>query len=334
MAIQDQNFAKTYYKYRNIDFIPYKQNIALQRQVKSLAKITADSYINFSNTKALGYGIKNKKGKIIYKGLKDAYYDIIDEAILSVSQGKETYEQQISKIIKDIGESGLKVIYENGYARRLDSSLRMNIADGLRQLHNTNMELFGNEFGSDGVEISVHAFSAIDHEPVQGRQFSTIKPNENELSEWEKLQEGQAAKDYKGNSYTLDHDGKNGHRPISTMNCQHYIFSIVLGVSNPAYSEEELEEFKNKNNEGFEFEDKHYTLYKGEQLLRRIELELRKAKDTQIMGRASGIKDDIINAQQRITTLTSKYNEILKASGLPSQLDKAKVSGYRRVSVK
>ena len=349
LAIQDQNFAKVFYEYRNIDYIPYKENIALQRHVNSLAKLTADKFVNYSSTEMLGYGFQDSNGRIIYKNLKKAYYDIIDEAILSVSEGKETFNERMYKIIKEIGDSGLKVIYPTTYqtvdkqtgniitkhyARRLDSVVRMNIQDGIGQLHNANQELFGNEFGSDGVEITVHENSAPDHEPVQGRQFSTIRENENELSEWEKLQAGEDAKDYKGNTYNLNHDGKGGYRPISKMNCRHVTYNIVLGISNPAYTEEELQKAKERNNEGFDYEGKHYTLYEGEQLQRNIELELRKAKDAQIMGRTSGIKEDVMNAQQRITQLTNKYKELLNASGLDSKLDRARVPGYKRVNVK
>lgn len=333
VAKQDQRFASTFYKYRKIDYIPYQYNTALQNEVNSLAKMTADEFINFSDTKALGYGFVNEKtGKITYKGLKQAYYDIIDEGILAISQGKETFDQRMSKIIKDIGESGLKVIYENGYARRLDSTVRMNLQEGVRQLHNELQEIFGNEYGADGIEITVHANSAPDHETVQGRQFSTIKVD-GELSEWEKLQAGEEAKDYKGNTYSLDHDDKNGYRPISTMNCYHDTYNVVLGISNPLYTEEQLNKLKEKNNKGFEYDGKHYTLYEGEQLQRKIELELRKQKDIQVMARASDKREVAEKAQVKINALTKKYNEILKASKLPSQIQRAKISGYRKIKV-
>lgn len=332
MAIKDQQFAKQFYNYRNIDYIPYNKNIPLKNEVNALSRITANNFMNFSNTEALGYGIKNKKGKIIYKGLRDTYNEIIDEGILSISQGKETFDQEMSRIIKSMGDSGLRVIYENGYTRRLDSSVRMQLNDGLRNLHNELQEIFGNEFGADGIEISVHTNPAPDHELVQGRQFSTIK--EDGISEWEKLQNGEIAKDYKGNEYSLDHDGKNGYRPISTMNCYHYTFSIVLGISNPAHTDEELQKIRERNDKGFDYEGKHYSMYEGEQLQRKIELELRKAKDEQILARASDKREDAEIAQARINVLTAKYAELNKISGLPSKIERAKVSGYRKIKVK
>ena len=38
--------------------------------------------------------------------------------------------------------------------------------------------------------------------------------------------------------------------------------------------------------------------------------------------------------QKRITTLTSEYRVLNKVSGLPSKLERAKFSGYKRKSVK
>ena len=54
----------------------------------------------------------------------------------------------------------------------------------------------------------------------------------------------------------------------------------------------------------------------GTQLCRRVELEIRKAKDTQILARASGDTELIEQSQNKIRLLTSKYNDLCKASGL------------------
>ena len=92
---------------------------------------------------------------------------------------------------------------------------------------------------------------------------------------------------------------------------------------------------KKKNNDGFEFEGKHYTFYEAEQLLNRIALEIRKNKDTQIMAKSSGDNDLILSSQTKITQLTTKYRQVVKASGLPNKLaTKGWVPGYKRTSVK
>ena len=323
VAKNDYQFAKQFYDYRGKKFIPYKDNIALQNEVKAIARQTIGTYMNMSNTLAFAQRVN---GKIVHTSLSQTYQDVIDKAILGVSQGKSTFQEEMYSVIKELASSGLKTInYASGRSVRLDSAVRMNLKDGLRALHNQVQEMVGEEFDSDGVEISVHLNPAEDHEQVQGRQFSK--------EEYAKLNDGLEAKDYKGRTYTLDHDGKNGYRPISTMNCYHYIFSIVLGVSEPEYTDKQLKQIIDDNNKGFELDGKHYSMYQGTQLQRSIELELRKQKDTQIMAKASGDMDLVQESQLKITQLTNKYRELNEVSGLPSKLDRARVSWYRITKV-
>lgn len=325
-AKKDQYFYKQFYKYRNIPFVDFTEHRALKRQTEAIANMVRQQMYSFTRNNVLGYTIKDNFGNIQFLGLRETYDRVLEEAFLNVSQGKETFDVAMADILKDIGGSGLKTIeYQSGRSVRLDSAIRMHLQDGLRLLHNENQKIIGKEFDYDGIEISVHENPAPDHEAVQGRQFSK--------EEYRKLDNGEYAKDYKGNMYTLDHDDKNGYRPISTMNCYHTIFSIVLGVSKPEYTDEQLEEIIQNNEKGFEFEGKHYTLYSGQQLLRRIETELRKNKDIQILGRASDNMELVDKAQSKITKLTHKYNDVLKVSGLKSKIERARVKNYHRIKV-
>ena len=319
-AKRSQLFYEKFYKYRNIPFVPFAENTALKMQTKALANIVKNEMYNYTRANLLGFTINGE-----FMNLKDTYNYVLDEALLNISQGKTTFDSSMRRILKDIGGSGLKTVdYKSGRQVRLDSTVRMHLKSELRELHNELQKIYGEEFGADGVEISVHSHPAPDH-LVQGHQFSN--------EEFAKLQNGNVARDYKGRIFTLDHDSNGSYRPISEMSCYHYIFSIVLGVSKPTYSDEELKKIIDENNDGFNFEGKHYTLYDGEQLLRNIELNLRKNKDIQVLGRASDNAELVGEAQTKITQLTTKYHEILKASGLRSKLDRARVAGYHRVSV-
>ena len=338
VAKSDYAFAKQFYDYKGVKYIPYEENIALQNQVKALANITANEFVNFSDTRLLGFGWQDEKGNVTFKGLKDTYERVIDEAVLTVSQGKDTFDNQMYKTIKQLGGGGLKTIspktyitkdkdgniIEKHYTNRLDSAVRMNMKGALRNLHNETQAIFGEEFGSDGVEISIHLNPAPDHAEVQGRQFSK--------EEFAKFQNDQDAVDYTGKLFTKEHDGKD-RRSISEYNCYHYTFDIVLGVSKPEYSEEELQKIIDDNNKGFELDGEHYTNYEGTQLQRKLETEIRKQKDIQIMAKASGNKELIAHSQEKIRQLTSKYRQLSDVSGLPTKMERMRVSGYRRTSV-
>lgn len=312
-AQKDRAFYEKFYRYRNI---PFEESLALKRQINALTEIAKNEMYNFTRANVLGYTINGK-----FFNLRDTYNRLLDDALLNVGQGKETYNSALTRILKEIGGSGLRTIeYESGYSMRLDSAIRMHLKGRLRELHNEDQKIIGEEIGANGIEISVHENPAIDHEEAQGRQFSLI--------EYEKLNSGLEAKDYTGKIISLDHDGKNGYRPISEMNCYHYIFSIILGVSKPEYTEQELQDIKRRNREGFTLNGKHYTNYEGTQLQRALEREIRKQKDIQILARESGNDELVGESRRKITELTNRYRELSNVSGLPTRMDRIRVSGY------
>ncbi len=307
VAKTTQNYAKQFYEYKKIKFIPYRQNKELQNQVKALAKITANEYLNISKTMA--YMKYNELGEKEFTPISKIYQEITDKAILNISQGRESYNTVIKQTMKELTSKGLRrVDYANGYSRRMDSSVRMNIMDGVRRLNRELQEQFGKEFGADGVEISHHKNPAPDHEDtVDGKQFSK--------EEFEKV----------NNSL---------ERHVGELNCYHFIYPIILGVSEPIYSEEQLEIDKESNKKGFEFEGNHYTNYEGTQLQRKIEVKIRQYKDRQIGAKAINDIDGVYHCQEKIGQLTQKYNELSKISGLPTKINRLRVEGYRRMKEK
>ena len=333
VAKSDYEFAKQLYDYRDVKNKPYEENYVLQNEVKALANITANEYVNFSNTLAFS---KKVNGKIVYSDIARTYQDVIDRAVLSVSQGKTTFDDEMYRVIKELSNSGIKTVdYASGRSVRLDSSVRQHLKGALRNLHNETQSIFGKEFGSDGVEVSVHLNPAPDHEQVQGRQFSK--------EEFEKFQNNQDSVDYNGKVFSKDFEGHD-RRSISEYNCYHYIFDIILGVNKPQYSDEELQEIIDNNNDGFELDGVHYSNYEGTQLQRKLETEIRKQKDLQIMAKASynnakpeeqpKIRQAIDESQKKISQLNKKYKELSVVSGLPTKIDRMRVSGYKRINVK
>lgn len=326
-AKKDLNFAEKFYEYKNIPAPSLEQNIAFNRQIQALSNIAKQEMYNFTRPNVLGYSIRDTKGNLQFMGLRETYNRVLDEALLNVGQGKTTFDSAMTSILKDIGGSGLKTVdFASGRSMRLDSKVRMDLKARLRELHNETQKLIGVDIGADGIEISVHGNPAPDHAPVQGRQFSN--------EEFDKLQNGEDAKDYKGVIYNLDHDTKYGYRPISELNCYHYVFSIVLGVSKPEYSDKQLQKIIDDTNEKVEIDDKEYTRYECTQLQRNLERKIREQKDIQVLGKSSDNKELISSSQEKITQLTQKYKDISEKSGLPTKMDRLKVTGYKRVAKK
>ena len=147
---------------------------------------------------------------------------------------------------------------------------------------------------------------AEDHLPYQGRQFS--------LEEFERLNQ------------TL-------RRPIAKgiWNCSHVAEPIVLGISEPAYTEEELAEYRKSSVEQVTIDGKTQSRYQWTQEQRRLETAIRREKDVAMAAKAAG--DDVLRrqCQQRNNDLRKRYDRISKGAGLEVRTDKMAVSGFRAV---
>lgn len=318
VAKKNQSFSKKFYEYKKVKFIPYEENKILQDQVMNIANATANEYINMSKTFA--YMTTNSAGIKEYTSLSDIYQKITDEAVLSIAQGRESYQMAMKKAMKELTSKGMRTVdYASGYSRRADSSVRLNMMDGIRRLNRELQESFGKEFGANGIEVSHHLYAAPDHiDTIDGRQFST---------NGEVVVNGIKYQDYDTVNDSLK-------RHVGELNCYHFPFQIVLGVSKPLYSKEQLETDKQANMKGFEFEGSHYTMYEGTQLQRQIETKIRQYKDRQIGARAIDDTDEVYHCQEKIRQLTDKYKELSDVSGLPTKVDRLRVDGYRSINVK
>lgn len=317
-------FSKKYFKAREVDFIPYKDNQPLQRLVNEIAIATINNVgvselRNISRTTGITYLDRN--GNRVTKNIIDAYNEIVDDAIVNVATGKESFQQELQRQLKTIGQSGIqKIEYESGRHRRIDSAMRMNLKDGLSQLAIAQQEIVGGQFGNDGWEVTVHSYPAIDHKDIQGHIF--YNEEFNKLQDYEYFGD---IKDVNGRIYTRT---ESEHiRPIGELNCYHVAMAIVVGVDRPRYTQEELDKINKDNEKGFDFEGKHYTLYEGTQLQRRLELEIRRNRETEVIAKASGEsgKQLLEDTRYTIDQLFDKYHALSDISGLKTKLERTRL---------
>ena len=309
-AKENIDFANTYYEAKALDKVSYETSKQFQDLVKAVEKTTKGEFTNLSKTTALK--LLKDNGKPLYLDIKKAYNEVIDRCVLAVSTGQYDYQKAMYDTIKELSSSGVKkIFYDNegkrAYARRLDSSVRMNILDGVKQVNIGIQEQVGKEFGADGVEISAHSPCAPDHIFIQGQQYT--KKQFNKIN-------------------------NNLKRPIGELNCTHFVFSIVLGVSSPSYTKKQLNQYKQESETIIEYQGRKYTKYEATQVQRRIETAIRQQKDLQIIAKASGNKDTIANAQKNITNLTKEYKKFSEVAGLDTKMNRIRVVGYKRTSTK
>ena len=148
------------------------------------------------------------------------------------------------------------------------------------------------DLGCDGWEISAHAASAPDHEPIQGRQYTDA--------------------DYKALNDSLI-------RRIGTLNCGHIASPIILGVSKPQYSSAELAQLEANNAAGVTYQGQHYTTYEATQLERSMERSIRADKRRVILARAAGLASHESQLNARVLVKDSNLRRFCKATGLRYQ---------------
>lgn len=265
---------------------------------------TAKTLSNLSNTTAIS----------------ETYRTAIDKAVIAVSMGLTDYQSATRDVIREIGYNGMQVVYASGYRRRLDTAIRQNVIDGANQIAQNCSIMMGEELGYDAYEISAHARSAPDHEPIQGRVFSK--------ADFDNIQNGRPFQDIDGTMYQAI------KRPIGEWNCMHIAMAFSTQYSTRRYSDKQLEQWASDNAKGCTIEGKHYSIYQAGQLMREIETEIRRQKDVSVAAQKAG--DDILSqsCQKKINALSRKYNDVAKASGITPRRDRMTVKGFKAVSVK
>jgi len=281
-----------------------EQNTRITQFAQNVSTQTAQTMMNLSNTTSI----------------MPTYKDAVDRAIVATSMGLTSYKEAAREIIRDVGTNGLQVYYESGYHRRLDSAVRQNIIDGVNQINQNASLAMGEALGFDAVEISAHANSAPDHEPVQGRVF--LK------TEFEKMQAGFDFYDIDGNFY------EGFRRPIGEWNCMHIAMAFSTQHSKRRYTDEQLKQWQVDNAAGCDIKGKHYSLYQARQLMRQLETKVRREKDAANAARLNGNDMEARRSHQKnINALTKQYYAVAQAAGLKARGDRLSVEGFKMVKV-
>ena len=109
-------------------------------------------------------------------------------------------------------------------------------------------------------------------------------------------------------------------------NCQHYETDIILGVSEPRYSPEELARLKAENERQFEINGTTKDGYGWSQVLRGLESDTRNAKDQINALKAFGNSEtQIADLNKKIKSYRAKYNEICDVTGIKPDLKRMSV---------
>lgn len=283
-------------RFPTVDAIPFDQNESLQRIVQTAADMADENLANLTQT----MGFVTYDGKVTE--LTDAYRKSCDFAFEKIFTGAQDYNSAIRQATKGLAEKGIQTIdYESGAHRSLEAAVRGSFMGGLGIMQEEISQQNHDDLGCDGWEISAHRGSAPDHEPYQGKQYSD--------AEFTRL----------NNSLK---------RRIGTLNCGHSVMPIIMGINDPQYTPEELEAMCCENEQGINYDGKHYTLHEATQRQRGLERTLRKQKRKILIGEKTGDKEKLAIDQTRYVIADAEYKRFSKAAGLRLQHERANVPGF------
>lgn len=280
----------------SVPAIPFEQNLELQQIVSAAVELAQTDFTNITQT----LGMVDTYGRAL--PLRGVYRSCMDFAFKQVITSADSYTNAIRQATKNLAAKGVQTIdYESGVHTSLEAAVRRNILGGLGLMQEQISQMNHDKLGCNGWEITAHANSAPDHEPIQGKQYSDAA--------YAELNNGLV-------------------RRIGTLNCGHAAFPIILGVNRPQYTPEELEDLRASNEKGVVVDGCHYTGYEATQMQRQLERSIRRQKRRILVDKATGDENVVRADRIRLQRLHQEYERFSKAAGLKTQHERMDVVGF------
>lgn len=259
-------------------------------------------------TRSMGFLVD--AGRTILPPAK-AYQWALDNATMQIQSGAINYNQAIKSAVKQLADSGLKVVdYKSGHRDQIDVAVRRAVMTGVNQICAKHTEQSAEYLETPYFEVSAHS-------------GARDKPG---ASPWS------SHKDWQGKVYSIragdiypsiyEVCGLGAVDGLEGANCRHRRNVWVEGVSERTYTDEQLEHIDDAL--GCEFDGKKYTAYEATQMQRRVEREVRRLKREKYAYKATGLRKEEQAVNIRLRRLNAKYKAFSAAAGLPEQRERMK----------
>lgn len=296
----------------------YTELIALAHITRPETLVSVeDTWAIYEQTKQTMRNITRSMGFLVDAGRTmlppaKSYQWALDNAVMQVQSGAINYNQAIKTAVKQLADSGLKVVdYESGHRDQIDVAARRAVMTGVNQICAKYTEQSAQYLETPYFEVSAHA-------------GARDKPGP---SPWS------SHKDWQGKVYSIragdiypsiyDVCGLGAVDGLEGANCRHRRNVWVEGVSERTYTDEQLAHID--DDLGCDFDGKKYTAYEATQMQRRVEREARKLKREKAAYKAAGLHEDETAVNIRLRRLNAKYKAFSVAAGLPEQRERMKV---------
>lgn len=285
-----------------------------------------DTWAIYEQTKQTMRNITRSMGFLVDAGSTmlspaKAYQWALDNATMQIQSGAISYNQAIKSAVRQLAQSGLKVVdYEGGHRDQIDVAARRAVMTAVNQLNRKYSEQSMDFLQTDLVQVEAHA-GARDIDGPKG---------------WENHKKWQG-KLYRWAEFTKKYpDASKGEYPdfestcgigdvtgILGANCRHSWSAFVEGVMERTYTDKQLEHID--DGLGCTFEGKTYTAYEATQMQRRVERTIRNLKREKAAYKAAGLTEKERAVNIRLRRLNAKYKAFSEAAGLPEQWERTKM---------
>ncbi len=295
-AAQSDEFDKRMLGADSDTSVPLEDNKELQKLIAAQIKETSGKCENLTNT--LGFADHDFMGRVYYLSMTDMYRRELDAAHMKVVTGATDYTTAIRQAVNKLAASGVRTIdYESGTSRSVEAAVRTALMTSVSHIAHRVSEQNGEEFGADGWEMSAHSGARPSHAVYQGRQ------------------------------YTQEEYERKIKPLLDEPNCRHDVYPIILGISEPAYTEGELQSI---DPPPFTYEGKRYTAYEAQQQMRKMERAMRQQKNRCIVADAADDKEAFTTASIKLRRQKDIYEDFCKAADCYTEYERTIVGGYDR----
>lgn len=283
MAKEDTNGYKYLYEYRGKPF-----------------KLSDEQYrILNQGLKQTNRTLKNLTNSIAFQS-KQSYIEAVDEAYRKVISGAFSYTSAINTAVNKLAEKGIVLKDKAGRNVQLEVAVRRNILSGIRETSNNLERDVEEELGCNGYEVTAHTGARPGHAEAQGKQYAISKEDSEKyhIGLWQDVED--LWEEY---------------------NCRHSYFGIILGISEPQYTNNELNKMKNAK---IMLNNKEIPYYEATQKQRQLENNIRKAKRTVQILEKAGINNEI--EKIKLTQVQKEYRDFCKETGLQKEYNRIRIS--------
>lgn len=243
-------------------------------------------------------------------GVQKAYEHALDYTQWQIVSGGIDPETAIRSAVKELADSGLRTVnYASGVQRTIEAAVRSCVVTGISQITGQISEANADALGTDIVEVDAHRAPRPSHASWQGKWFSL----RGDTPEYPNLA--------RVTGYGTPGGLKGPH-------CHHDFHAVIPGLSQPAYTQEELDKLNNPP--PIVYEGKTYTVYKATQKQRQIERNIRQSKRRCMGYQAAGLEADYTAESVRLRRLNALYADFSAAADLPLQRERTMTAGWGR----